>query len=203
MYTHKSNSLITFLLVLGFSFTTFADWKDEAKSIKISGGEDYTLILTQNNWLWACGDNEFYQLGIGNTQTDQFIPVRVHGTGDIGFLEDITDFDAGWKHSLALDDNTKVWAWGNNQWGQLGDGTNDDEFTPVHVLGGSMGTTYLQNIITVACGRSGAHSLAVDANHYVWSWGNNNNGELGNGDKGTDQYTPVAVICVECRLVIT
>jgi len=59
-------------------------------------------------------------LGIGNTTDDQFIPVRVHGTGDVGFLDDINDFDAGWVHSLALDINGFVWAWdGEKNFGKI------------------------------------------------------------------------------------
>jgi len=53
--------------------------------------------------------------------------VRVHGPGDVGFLDDINDFDAGWMHSLALDINGFVWAWGKNHVGQLGDGGEEDE----------------------------------------------------------------------------
>lgn len=74
---------------------TFADWKENAKAIKVSGGENHTLVLTANKYPWACGYNYYYQLGIGNTTADQSTLVRVHGPDDVGCLEDINDIAAG------------------------------------------------------------------------------------------------------------
>ena len=154
MLVIKRFLIVASLIVLISNIST-ADWKEDAEAIRICGGEDYTLVLTNNQWLWACGDNYYYQLGIGNTQTDQFNLVRVHGPGDVGFLEDINDFDAGWMHSLALDVNGFVWAWGKNQYGQLGDNkdSGNESTTPIKVHGGAMGTDYLENIIAVAAGQ--------------------------------------------------
>jgi alpha-tubulin suppressor-like RCC1 family protein len=89
----------------------FANWREDAKAIRVSGGEDHILVLTANKWPWGCGWNDFYQLGIGNT-SDQWTLVRVHGPNDVGRLEGINDIAAGWKHSLALDVNDMVYAWG-------------------------------------------------------------------------------------------
>ena len=116
----KQILLIISLIVPFATITAAADWKENAKAIKLSGGENHTLVLTANKSAWACGNNEFYQLGIGNNQNQKTL-VRVH-TGDMntpsGYLEDINDIDAGWKHSLALDVNGLVWAWGWNSEGQ-------------------------------------------------------------------------------------
>jgi alpha-tubulin suppressor-like RCC1 family protein len=115
--TYKFNhSLILSVVMFSFlSVSVCAYWRDDAKVIKISGGEHHSLALTSNKWLWAFGDNLWYQLGIGDTTTDQYLPVRVHA-GDMntlsGYLENIDDFDAGWRHSLALDVNGFVWSWG-------------------------------------------------------------------------------------------
>ncbi len=56
---------------------TFGDWRENAKAIKVSGGQDHTLVLTANKRPWGCGKNNSYQLGIGNNQ-DQKTLVRVH-----------------------------------------------------------------------------------------------------------------------------
>ncbi len=117
------------------------------------------------------------------------------------YLEDINGFDAGWKHSLALDVNCFVWAWGNNQQGQLGDGGEHlYETTPIQVLSGEQDpgnpNSFLKYIIAISAGRSGEHSLAVDANGFVYAWGKNVSGECGNGKSGTGEkeYTPVLVL---------
>jgi len=90
---------------------------------------------------------------------------------------------AGGTHSLALRADGTVWAWGWNDQGQLGDGTDTDRHTPVRVRG-------LTDVVAVAAGR--AHSLALRADGTVWAWGSNEDGELGDGTD-TDRHTPVKV----------
>ena len=188
------------------SITVASDWRENAKAIDISGGEDHTLVLTKNKASWACGDNGWYQLGIGNNQ-DRKTLVRVlkgdmNSTSD--YLQDINDVDAGWKHSLALDVNGLVWSWGDNREGQLGD--NQTKYphaaTPVQVVRGEQAPEdpnnpdpNLARIIAISAGRSGEHSLAVDANGYAYAWGRNQEGECGNGLSGSGQreLTPVHV----------
>jgi hypothetical protein len=53
MLSGKKLIIIVISLIILITNLTLADWKDDSKVIGISGGEDYTLILTQNNWLWA------------------------------------------------------------------------------------------------------------------------------------------------------
>jgi alpha-tubulin suppressor-like RCC1 family protein len=83
--------------------------------ITFDAGWYHSLAAAQDGTLWSWGTNTNGQLGIGNTKEDQYLPVRVHD-GDVnttlGYLEDINDIDAGYVHSLALDDvNGFVWAW--------------------------------------------------------------------------------------------
>jgi parallel beta-helix repeat protein len=175
----------------------FADWRENAKAIKVSGGENHTLVLTTNKWPWGCGFNEYFQLGIGNTTADQLTLVRVHD-GDMNTpsdcLEDINDIAAGWKHSLALDVNGLVWAWGDNGCGQLGNnGFGWYQTAPVQVHGVN-DVNYLKNIIAISAGRSGQHSLAVDANGFAFAWGYNYYGQCGNGESGGLELVPVKVV---------
>lgn len=77
----------------------------------------------------------------------------------------------GAYHSLALSADVTVWAWGENEAGQLGDGTTNNSDIPVPVLN-------LTNIIAIAGG--GWHSLALKSDRTVWTWGYNEYGQLGN-----------------------
>lgn len=81
---------------------------------------------------------------------------------------------AGQGHTLALKWDGTLWAWGNNTYGQLGDGTNTDRTSPVQVAG-------LTGVIDIATGLH--HSLALKADGTVWAWGNNGSGQLGDGSK--------------------
>src|SRR5208283_256083 len=76
-----------------------------------------------------------------------------------------------------------LWAWGYNGYGELGNGTTTNSYTPVQV-------NNLVNVIAVAGGYE--HSLAVQSGGTVWAWGYNGYGELGNGTT-TGSYAPVQV----------
>ncbi len=190
------------MLIIGINGTVGG--AESAVAIDISGGENHTLVLTASKSVWACGPNgdpvyhTYYGvLGIASNDYSltEWTLIRVHGPDDEGYLQDIDDIDAGWKHSLAVDASNFVWAWGWNSEGQLGDGSDDPHSTPVQVRGGQMGTPYLQNIDSISAGRSGEHSLAVDSSGLVYAWGRNEEGQLGNGDSGPDEreLTPVKV----------
>ncbi|MBN2138823.1 MAG: hypothetical protein JW720_13525 [Sedimentisphaerales bacterium] len=173
--------IITTSIVVFFTAPTFADWRDDARAISISGGEDHTLVLTRDKSLWASGPNgssgAYYGvLGTGSTNfylTEKSL-VRVLG-GDMGtqYMEAINGVDAGWKHSLALeryepnDPNYSgyVWAWGWNSEGQLGDGSETPRITPVQVLRGEQAddpcqpSGYLKHIVGISAGRSGGEGM--------------------------------------------
>jgi hypothetical protein len=85
---------------------------------------------------------------------------------------------------LTVRSNGTVWAWGDNFYGELGNGTTSGSTVPVQVNG-------LSNVIAIAGGY--LHSLAVRSNGTVWAWGRNEHGELGNGTSDLDSVVPVQV----------
>lgn len=88
-------------------------------------------------------------------------------------------------HTLALADDGSVWAWGDNAFGQLGDGTTIDSSVPVQVQ--------LPAGVVVTRVEGGGHSsYAVTSDGTVYSWGRNSVGELGDGST-TDRALPVPV----------
>ncbi|MCL2786445.1 MAG: hypothetical protein FWD81_04410, partial [Methanomassiliicoccaceae archaeon] len=88
----------------------------------ISAGNAHSLALKNDGTVWAWGYNNSSQLGDG-TNTDRNRPVCVEIAPDTP-LTGVTAISAGGFHSLALTDDCKVWAWGYNDRGQLGDGTD-------------------------------------------------------------------------------
>lgn len=75
--------------------------------------------------------------------------------------------------------NGFCWAWGDNKYGQLGNDTNDPCTTAVAVVGLN-GEGYLENIIAISAGFW--HSLAIDVDGTIWTWGKGDYGRLGLGD---------------------
>ena len=156
-----------------------------------SGFHSYATI---GQLVVAWGDNEFGQLGNGASGSGANKPVGVGGRLS---APDIKTLAGGANHSLALKTDGTVWAWGRNNVGELGNGTNSTTgcnciSTPVQVVNPSDPSGFLQGVTTIAAG--GDHSLALRSDGTVLAWGSNNFGQLGNGDNIlSDRNTPVKV----------
>ena len=89
-------------------------------------------------------------------------------------LYNVVAIAANWENSLALKSDGTVWAWGQNYYGQLGNGTSDTyvNSVPSQVLG-------LSDVAMIATGYE--HSVALKADGTVWAWGQNYYGQLGKG----------------------
>ena len=152
--------------------------------IAAAGGTFHSLALKSDGSVWAWGRNNNGQLGIGSTG-DRATPVQVTG---LGAGSGVIAVAAGYGHSLAVKADGSVWAWGNNGYGQIGNGVSGSNvLTPVQVTGLGPGS----GVISVAAGYD--HSLAAKSNGSAWAWGRNNSGQLGNGGT-TSSPTPVNTI---------
>ena len=106
----KKSLLITITLLFFISNVSMAVMC--ARLQKVSGGENHTLALMDDNTLWACGSNTLKQLGLGSGIPYVYSLQQVLGENGNGYLENVVAFDAGWKHSLAADANGTLWSWG-------------------------------------------------------------------------------------------
>jgi alpha-tubulin suppressor-like RCC1 family protein len=93
-------------------------------------------------------------------------PRRVRG------LARIKAIAAGGEAAYALGVDGAVWAWGDNAYGQLGNGTTQSSLRPVRVRG-------LRHVVALAAGGTSAYALEADGS--VWAWGDNAYGQLGDG----------------------
>jgi alpha-tubulin suppressor-like RCC1 family protein len=136
----------------------------------IFAGINYSFAISSNGKVYATGWNHHGQLGLGdNTNRNAFTEVT-----DLSD-KNIIAISARGSHSLALSNNGKVYATGNNAFGELGlgDNTHRNTFKEVSSLNG-------KNIIALSAGRS--HSLALSNNGKVYAAGANSDGQLGLGD---------------------
>jgi alpha-tubulin suppressor-like RCC1 family protein/predicted thioesterase len=113
------------------------------------------------------GANFDGQLGDGTT-TDSLAPVDV-----VGLSSGVAAVSASGLHSCALLTNGGVKCWGNNSWGQLGDGSYVGRTTPVVPTGMSAG------VAAIAAGAD--HTCVLMASGAVRCWGRNDTGQVGDG----------------------
>ncbi len=143
-------------------------------------GSAHALVLKDDNTVWAWGPNHVGQIGDGTTKDKEF-PVQVLEArntplSDVVYIADSIpgiDTKGGWppeliSYSMAVKSDGTVWAWGLNDFGQLGDGTTNNSNWPVQVKGPE-GIGFLTNIRAVAAGRNEVY--AIDNNDEVWCWG--------------------------------
>lgn len=151
--------------------------------IAIAAGTNFSMAVKSDGTVWTWGDDTHGQLGNGvSVGGGVFTPVQVIG------LSGISKIAAGDYHALAMaSDGSKVWAWGSNSNGQLGNGTTVDSATLVQVqLTNPSGVT----ITNVAAGAY--HSFALKSDGTVAGWGKNIAYQLGDGNN-IDSSVPLAV----------
>jgi RHS repeat-associated protein len=163
---------------------------------QVSGGWDHSLALKSDGSVWAWGYNADGELGDGTT-TAKSTPVQVKGVAGVGVLSGIIYIAAGHFHSLAVKSDGTVYAWGHNGSGELGDGTLTNSTTPLIVKGPDGVTPFTGVAMVSASNGSGIgggadYSLALKTDGTVWAWGDNSDGELGDGTT-TRRAFPVRV----------
>ncbi len=154
------------------------------------GGTGNDLVLVwANNRVISWGSDDEGELGDGILLTNAEVPVAVTTAGTPLAGKTIVSTSAGWHCSIALCADGTMATWGYNGWGQLGNGmpvSNVTQPTAVTTSGVLSGNT----IVAVSEGRHFCLALCSDGT--VASWGENNVGQLGNGNT-TNTTLPVLV----------
>ena len=162
--------------------------------VAVSVGAWYSMALSTDGKVWTWGRNNYGQLADGTTE-DRNTPAWARGENGSGHLTGVVAISAGHSHSMALKADGTVWTWGRNDYGQIGDGTSaaissnphHKKVFPVQVKGAN-GIWKLTDIVAVAAGDS--HSMALKSDGSVWTWGNNNDGQIGDGTASTKPNDP-------------
>jgi alpha-tubulin suppressor-like RCC1 family protein len=157
----------------------------------IAGGERHNAALDSNGEVWMWGWNYFGQLGTGTYCTNMNAPDCMGTTPvKIPAFMSVKAIASRGYHTLALKNDGTVWAWGYNDAGRLGDGTNTDRRSPVPVVG--LTNTVHGGVIAISGG--GDINAALMTDHTLMAWGYNEFGAVGNGTTSTiGQWTPTEV----------
>jgi alpha-tubulin suppressor-like RCC1 family protein len=163
-----------------------------AATPQLAAGAQHSVALHADGTVYAWGNNSHGQLGNGEAGEGLLSarPVRVRN------LTDIVALAARANHTLALRADGTVWAWGQNDRGQLGDGSQVDRPMPLQV-------NALTGVALISTGRQ--HSFAVRSDGTLWVWGANDGGRFGNGSAGWGEVstTPIRVLALSDVIAAT
>jgi alpha-tubulin suppressor-like RCC1 family protein len=148
----------------------------------VSAGGYHTCAIVSGWKLLCWGWNAFGQLG-DSTPTDRNAPVDVHWLAGTA-----ANVSAGADFTCAIMRAGNLRCWGNNEFGQLGDGTTTVHHTPVDVIG------LKYKVLLLAAGYYSTCAVTEDGR--MKCWGNNLYGQLGNGG-AVNSSVPVDVIGLE------
>lgn len=146
------------------------DWAD------VRFGQDVMIAKNSVGELWGCGYNNKGQMGQGSTYLRQTTLIQIGSDTDWDF------FDIGWQHVVAVKTNGDLYAWGANSRGELGDGTTTERHTPVKI-----GSDTWKAIAAGTGGPGRTYGIKVAGT--LWSWGMNNNYELGIGSQDSNPHS--------------
>ena len=149
----------------------------------VGQGYGNTITLKEDGTVWATGKNDYGQLGVGDT-TNRNTSVQVK-IDENTYLENVIKIDVTDNTTIALTKTGEVYAWGKNEFGELGLGDRTYRSYATRVKGID-GNGYLENIIDVANGDE--NSYAIDKNGNVYGWGDGNYHQI--DDTETSRTTP-------------
>ena len=175
--THKiclsAAALLALLLALSAPALAY-DGATPDQPNRLSAGLSHTAYVDEHGTLWTWGSNQEGQLGAETQETGvdrEGNQVAVSGTS-LAVLEDVRSVAAGGDFTVALKTDGTLWAWGGNDYGQLGNGTVVSAAQPVQVL---------DQVTAVSAGDY--HVAAIRADGTLWTWGDNLYGQLGDGTR--------------------
>jgi gliding motility-associated-like protein len=145
------------------------------KWVYIIGCYLHSFALKSDGTLWGSGLNDDGELGDGTSNNTRTSFVRI-GT-DTKWIQ----VAGGEMHSLGLKSDGTLWAWGRNDYGQIGDGTTTQKNSPLQIGSDN-------NWVSILAGWT--HTLGLKSNGTLWVWGENNWGQLGDSTN-TDRHSPV------------
>ena len=170
VYSTSSYSQMTFAILL------------DGKDIRdIYCGGDVSFFVKNDGTLWACGLNQYGQLGLGNTTNqDDFVQVTTNINNDVKYVACGGIYSSSYYYGFTyiIKEDGTLYSTGYNGYGQLGLGntTNQTTFTKVNIT----------DVKKVACGMY--HTLLLKNDGTVWFCGSNSSNQSGL-NSSTSQYT--------------
>jgi uncharacterized repeat protein (TIGR02543 family) len=180
----------------GSSVETYTSPKEITNQFIIENGDkimDFSMsegagtAITTNGRIFTWGWQQYGSLGNGTISGPYYTSyyfiliypnsdriINISNNFSLDNLEKIVNVDRGKNHAAAITNLGKLFLWGSNSRGQVGNGTFVDQTTPT-LLNNRMQLTVNEKVIDVSLGSE--HSGAITSNGRIFMWGKNGNGE--------------------------
>jgi alpha-tubulin suppressor-like RCC1 family protein len=135
--------------------------------VELVAGAAHNCARADDGTVWCWGWNDHGQLGNGGVAA-ALSPIQVAALGN-----EVASIGAGAAHTCAVKKDGALWCWGLNEHGQLGDGTTQDHSVPAPATAVDFAVAEVVGGADFSCARTAEGS--------AWCWGNNSEGQLGNG----------------------
>ena len=174
------------------------------KFAEVATGYSHTIALDSEGRVWTWGQNSNGELGfdydIGNSSSRVNTPTCIsENTSSSLYGIKIKQISAGLYHSMAIDEEGKVWTWGNNNSKQLGDGTTTSTYNPICLSNITGNKLYGKKITKVLAGYN--MSMIIDEEGKIWTCGSSSNGQLGQVEISVGGPADIQCINNDIRLV--
>ena len=152
----------------------------------ISCGSLFTACIDYEGFIWMFGNNEYGQLGTGNT-TNFNVPQKIED------IPPVLSVSCGYSHTLIItnDSDSNLWAWGYNDYGQLCLANSENQLNPRK--------TSFSNISNISTGIH--YSIFQNGNGEIFACGYNEMGQCGLGHFNSPQITPSLIVNVPQNIV--
>jgi uncharacterized repeat protein (TIGR02543 family) len=154
----------------------------------MSLSREQSSAVTSNGRILVWGYNVFGQLGDG-TYVNKNMPTETTNIFNLAIGETITNVSLSGFHGLATTSENRVFTWGNNEGGALGDGTTEDTNTPIDITN-QFNLVVGETITNITLGLF--HSSVVTSRGRIFTWGDNRDGQLGDGTT-IDEHVPIEI----------
>jgi len=154
----------------------------------VSTREFHNIAIDREGKLWSWGSNASGKTGLGISEGHTLVPTRIEGL-DVNFVQ----ISAGNMHSTAIDEEGRLWSWGNNINGRLGNIKTTNVLVPTLIDTGYIRFTYVTSAFD--------HNLAIDGFGRLWSFGNNIYGQTGLGIEEGIMSIPTLIDTGETRFI--
>jgi len=156
--------------------------------VSVSAGCSHTLAIKTDGSLWNWGHTGLGQLVYAPTTKKKvaiIIPTKA--------MDDVVSVSAGWTHTVVIKADGSLWAWGDNSSCQIGDDLTEKVYDPIREAYAPVRTPkkIMDDVASVSAG--GAYTMAVKTDGSLWAWGDNFDGQLGDGTT-EDRHTPVKIM---------